>query len=292
MQDAVLYSAYASTLQEVTQDLDGSSSTYKPIDLHGFADDHVYKKSFAAKSRTDETNTMGELENCALRIKNWMDGNRLKMNNSKTEFIMFDSRMMLTKCITTDININGTGVKRENIIRYLGAWLDSILSFKHHVKTKCKSAMFNLVCIKRLRPSLTVEVANILVMGLVLSHLDYATSILFGVLDIMMKQLQCVQNMAPKVALQVDKYASPRECMKNLHWLPISKRTEHKILTVVYKCTRGLAPKYLQDLIKECIPSRPGLHSGGSSAKLVVPHVTRQTFATGAIQVLYVVSAY
>ena len=70
----VLYSAYATTLQEVIQDPHGSSSTYKPIDLHGFADDHVYKKSFAAKSRTDETNTMGELENFASRIKNWMDG--------------------------------------------------------------------------------------------------------------------------------------------------------------------------------------------------------------------------
>ena len=78
----VLYSAYASTLQEVIQDLDGSSSTYKSIDLHGFADDHVYKKLFAAKSRTDETNTMGELENCASRIKSWMDSSRLKMNNS------------------------------------------------------------------------------------------------------------------------------------------------------------------------------------------------------------------
>ena len=233
----------------------------------------------------DEINKMGDLVNCAARIKNWMDGNRLKMNDSKTEFIMFSSRKMLTKCITTDININGTRVKKENIIRYLGVWLDSVLSFKYHVKIKCKSAMFNLVHIKRLRPSLTVEVANILVMGLEILHLDYANSILFGVLDIMMKQLQHVQNMAAKVVLQGDKYASPREYMKNLHWLPISKRIEHKILTVVYKCTRGLAPKYLQDLIKQCIPSRLGLHSGGSSTKLVKPRVTRQTFVARVFSV-------
>ena len=119
----VLYSAYASTLQEVIQDPNESSSTYKPIDLHGFVDDHAYKKSFPSKSRTDKTNTMGELVNCATRIKNWMDGNRLKMNDSKTEFIMFGSRKMLTKCTTKDININGTRVKRENIIRYLRVWL-------------------------------------------------------------------------------------------------------------------------------------------------------------------------
>ena len=145
--------------------------------------------------------------------------------------------------------------------------------------------MFNLVCIKRLRPSLTVEAANTLVMGLVISHLDYANSILIGVPDVTIKQLQHVQNMAAKVVLQADKYASPRECRKNLHWLPISKRIEHKVLTIVYKCTRGLAPKYLQDLIKHCIPSRPRLHSSGSSTKLVVPHVTRQTFAARAFSV-------
>ena len=213
----VLYSAYASTLQEVINDQDESPSINKPIEIHGFADDHAYKKSLVAKSWVDEINTMGDLENCAKRIKNWMDGNRLKMNDSKTEFIMFSSSKMLTKCITADININGTRVKKQNVIRYLGVWMDEVLSFKYHVKMKCKSAMFNLVCIKRLRPSLTVEAANILVMELVISHLDYANSILIGVLDVTIKQLQHVQNIAVKVVLQVDKYASPRECMKNLH---------------------------------------------------------------------------
>ena len=64
-----------------------------------------------------EINTKGDLENCAKRIKNWMDGNRLKMNDSKTEFIMFSPSKMLTKCITTGININGTRVKKQNVIR-------------------------------------------------------------------------------------------------------------------------------------------------------------------------------
>ena len=225
----------------------------------------------------DEINTIGDLENCAKRIKKWMDGNRLKINNSKTEFIMFGSSKMLTKCITTDININGTRVKKDNVIKYLGVWMDDVLSFKYHVKMKCKSAMFNLVCIKRLRPSLTVEASNILVMGLVILHLDYVNSILLGVLDVTIKQLQCVQNMAAKVVLQANKYVSPRERMKNLHWLPICKRVEHKVLTIVYKSTRGIAPKYLQNLLKKCIPSRPGLCSRSSSTKLVVSWVTRQT---------------
>ena len=160
-----------------------------------------------------------------------------------------------------------------------------VLSFKYHVKMKRKSVMFNLVWIKRLRPSLTVEAANILVMGLVISHLDYANSILIGVLDVTIKQLQCVQNIAAKVVLQADKYASPRGCMKNLHWLPICKRVEQKLLTIVYKCTRGIAPNYLQELLKKHIPIRPGLHLWSSSTKLVVRRVTRQTFVARSFSV-------
>ena len=45
----VLFSAYASTLQEVINDPDESSSTDTPIDPHGFAVDHAYKKSFGCQ---------------------------------------------------------------------------------------------------------------------------------------------------------------------------------------------------------------------------------------------------
>ena len=76
------YSAYASTLQEVIPE---------GIDLHGFSDDHGYKNNFMAMSRDREAARIKELEECARNIKTWMDENRLKMNNGKTEFIMFGS---------------------------------------------------------------------------------------------------------------------------------------------------------------------------------------------------------
>ena len=81
-----------------------------------------------------------------------MDGNQLKMNNGKTEFIMFRSKYQLNKC-----------VQSVDVIRYLGAWMD-----KHHIKAKCKVAMFNLTRIKRLRAYLMESMCNILVMSLVM----------------------------------------------------------------------------------------------------------------------------
>ena len=48
-----------------------------------------------------------------------MDLNHLKMNDSKTEFIMFASRQMLQKCVTTELNVKGSNIQC-NIIKYLG----------------------------------------------------------------------------------------------------------------------------------------------------------------------------
>ena len=147
-----LYSTYASTLREVIQDplsqpkgtpsqipapeLDSNwqLSSGRPIDLHGFADDHAYKKGFPGNSRESEVKTIKDLEQCATRIKSWMDGNRLKMNDGKTEFIMFGSKYQLNKCVTHQININGVSVQSADVIRYLGAWMDKHFSLKHHLR--------------------------------------------------------------------------------------------------------------------------------------------------------------
>ena len=43
------------------------------------------------------------LELCMNDIKDWMDSNRLKMNATKTEFIIFGSKKQLHKCTTESL---------------------------------------------------------------------------------------------------------------------------------------------------------------------------------------------
>ena len=75
-----LYTVYASTMQLMVPE---------EIDLHGFTDDHVLKNSFRASSRVDEKESIQSPESTLVNFKTWMDQNRLKMNEGKTEFIMF-----------------------------------------------------------------------------------------------------------------------------------------------------------------------------------------------------------
>ena len=76
--------------------------------LHRFADDHALKNTFSANSRHAERDSVSTLEAKAADVKIWMDQNHLKMNDSKTKFIMFASRQMLQKCVTTELDVNGS----------------------------------------------------------------------------------------------------------------------------------------------------------------------------------------
>ena len=83
-----------------------------------------------------------------------------------------------------------------------------------------------------------------------MSHLDYANSILTGLPKASIHQLQRVQNMAAKMILQKNKFESSSKCLKDLHWLPIHYQINFKVITLVFKCIHGLAPSYLEELIK------------------------------------------
>ena len=136
------------------------------ISVYGFADDHTAITPFKPTPAA-ETLAISELQDCAIIINDWMNANKLKMNTSKTEFIMFGSRPQLNKCSTKVITICGDQIKLQPCIRYLGAFLDDTLNFKEHVKRKCQTAMFNYFKIKSIRKFLTKEVTEVLCLSLV-----------------------------------------------------------------------------------------------------------------------------
>ena len=163
----VLYNAYASTLEDVVS---------PPVDLHGFADDHTIKHSF--KPTLDEDlKVMHTLEQCTSDSKDWIDANCLCMNSAKTEFILVGSRQQLSKCVSTEINVNGEAVKCSACFKYLRARANDKLNFKVHLAKKCQIAMWNLQKLKTIHDLLTEEMCTALIMGLVISNLDYANAI-------------------------------------------------------------------------------------------------------------------
>ncbi|PIK60274.1 putative RNA-directed DNA polymerase from mobile element jockey-like [Apostichopus japonicus] len=127
----------------------------------------------------------------------------------------------------------------------LGAYLDSHLTLKTHIAAKCRAAMAGLRLVRNIRHLLTKDACHTIVLGLVISHLDYANSLYANLPNVVIMMLQRIQNMAAKLVLKRGKEDSASEALKELHWLPIRQRILHKILTLVFKCVVDKsAPQY------------------------------------------------
>ena len=62
----------------------------------------------------------------------------LKQNSDKTDYIMFRSKQQPQKSTSTPLNANGKLVNLNEVVRYLGGYLDQILCFKKHFKEHIK----------------------------------------------------------------------------------------------------------------------------------------------------------
>ena len=282
----VLYLAYACMLEEVLQKQNAMKNqstngtlnwSQKYIGLYGFADDHAVKKEFTPTKVDDESQCLSSLEQCLVNIKAWMDSNRLKMNNSQTKFILFGSRSQLTKCTTEVIDVNGTEVPRSECICYLGEWFDQYMSLNSHITKKCATAILNFQKIKVIR-YLTEDATTSLLLYLIISHLDYCYSILYGLPDCDISKFQRIQNLSPKLVLKCKKNDSATQCLNELHCLPIRERIIFKMLTLTNKCLHGEGPNYPKNLLA-LHPNTRQLRSSKMSYRLIVPFTTRQTFA-------------
>ena len=199
-QGAYLFICFASTLNEIVP---------KSLTLNGFGDDHSIRKSFkptvpnrnSSSVHTNEDNTITVMEKSMLNIKSWMDAMKLKLNETKTEFIFFGGRHHLAKTQMDAININGKSTQCTNKIKYLGGHLDLSLTFKDHIIAKSKAATINIIKIRNIRKYLNQDTCHKLVITLVLSHLDYLNSLLSGLPDSSINILQKVQNSAARLVL-------------------------------------------------------------------------------------------
>ena len=146
---------------------------------------------------------------------------------------------MLSKCITTNIEINGHTIDRSITVKYLGAWLHQELKLKQHITNKCRLSMANIQRIKKLRLILTNQATETLVIGLVMSHLDYYNTLFIGLPECDISKLQQIQNICARLVLHKEQHYSTIECLKTLHWLLICQRIKHKLLTITYKCLKA-----------------------------------------------------
>ena len=106
-----------------------------------------------------------------LKLADWFALNKLSLNVSKTNFIVFNNQNIeASKFI---IHLSGSNISRVNSTKFLGVEIDEKLSWKKHtesVERKLSSALF---LIRKIRYKINCKTAQNLYDSLILPHISY-----------------------------------------------------------------------------------------------------------------------
>ena len=166
--------------------------------------------------------------NKCMYFRRWMILNKLKINDAKTEFIVFRSPMLKHDLSDLSVNVGGNVIKPSEKVRDLGVILDQTLSFDDHISTICQSAHFHIRNIGRIR--------NLL-------------SLLYNIADAKVERLQKVQNQTARIPTRLPRRDHITPMLKQLHWLKVRERIRYKVLIVAHKSFYETAPQYLSALV-------------------------------------------
>ena len=229
------------------------------LEFHLYADDTQLYIAFKPSCPSSKSDGIKKLEGCIGEIRKWMSENMLKLNEDKTEVLVITSRGQIGDI---SINVGGCDIyPGSDPPRNLGVLFDSSCSLNQHVNKLCKALNYSIFNIGKIRKYLDTSTAEIIVNSLVTSKMDYCNSLLYGINEYQLDQIQRCQNNAARIISLSRKYDHITPTLRNLHWLPVRYRIIYKILVIAHKSLYNEGPVYLQHLLSWYAPERD-LRSG------------------------------
>ena len=147
---------------------------------------------------------------------------KLKLNLSKTEFIIIGSKKQREKFKDLfPILLLDHDTLPKAFVRNLGFIFDCDFNFKRQISQTCKICFYHIRDFRRIRKYLSPEAAKSVACALVTSHLDYCNSLLYNLPDRDIERLQRVKNYLARVVCKASRFSRSKPLLNFLHWLPV-----------------------------------------------------------------------
>jgi hypothetical protein len=246
------------------------------MSYHAYVDDTQLYVSF---SRDQPGATPEKVQECLIRIRDWMQANQLKLNDNKTELLpLFSQR---PEKLPFKVNIGKNTLESSKEVKNLGVIFDENMNFRTHIRKTAKTCYGLLRAIAKIRKFISKSDCIKLIYATVVSRMDYANSLLIGLPEVTLKPLTRIQNYAARLISKTHQTDHITPVLIDLHWLPIVFRIKFKILLLTFKCIHGLAPSYLSELINVRVPERRT--RSADELLLTFPNASTSKFGTTTI---------
>ena len=100
------------------------------------------------------------LNNDINRISSWMQENKLFLNMSKTEFVIYGSHQRLKREDSISLSCNGSSLTKSESFKYLGVVIYQHLSFTNHIEHVVNKVSKKLGVFRRLRIPIPMAAAE------------------------------------------------------------------------------------------------------------------------------------
>ena len=135
---------------------------------------------------------MKRLNACVEDIRQWMETNFLKLNDTKTEFIFLGTAKNIGKVVEWTVDVGDAIILPSGSVRNIGAMLNPTFNMETHIISIKRACYLQLRSLSKIQKYLTQEVAEKLTHAFVTSRLDNLNSLLINTPSFQMQQLQLI----------------------------------------------------------------------------------------------------
>jgi len=187
-----------------------------------------------------------QINDCLLKVQDWMNDNRLTINASKTKAMLFKSQR--AQDLSLSLVLNNTNIEFVSSMKCLGVIIDDKLSFEAHVNSICASTNFTLKRLYSLNLYLPIHVKKHIAHSLLLSRILYGLEVYTGTSRSQMTQVKLLFNRVIRFVYNIRLRDHVSEFFQMFFKMSFDYFILLRLLLFFYKTIYSQTPQYLCNL--------------------------------------------
>ena len=176
------------------------------------------------------------------KVVKWFNSNKLIINFSKTNCMLFSNKRDLPKL---DITLNNNKLDVVNETSFLGVVIDNKLTWKAHVKHICKKISKSVAILRFVKYSFPKNALRLIYMSLIFSHINYCNLIWGSAYKTTLDPLFKLQKKAVRLVNKSGYLDHTEPIFLSLRILTVQKVFMINCVKFIFKCiTSSKFPEY------------------------------------------------